>query len=167
MNAPRKGLMTGKGLITGLVVLLILAGSWIWYDYWSPYKATHGGVKPTDQSVIPVTDFDAFQQNLADLVSKKFRVDAGSVVVAPAAYDLGWLLDSVQTYPADRTDCVPKPIPSAIPAQHLFPSYRLASSTAATMTLGSDALQQGPPEDGDRDRGTRGADWAGCTGGTA
>lgn len=131
MNAWR------QGLISGLVVVLLLFGGWAWYHYWSPWRQSKAS-----PSVIAVSDFDAFQKNLADRVSKQFGVNADSVVVAPAAYDLGWLLDSVQTYPADRTDCVPNPTPLAIAAPHLFPSYRLASNTAATMTLGSDALQQ-------------------------
>ena len=126
-----------KSLITPLAVVLVLAALFFaWYLRWSPWKPV-----PLVNPVV-VNDFDAFQRDLAGRVSREFGVDIDSVVVAPAAYGLGWLLDSVQTYPADSTDCVPTPIPSTIPAPHLFPSYQLASNTAATMTLGSDALQQ-------------------------
>lgn len=137
-----------KGLVASIVVLLVAAGFAAWYHYWSPWKADDGGGGirsdggSSQTSVIAVSDFDTFQKHLADRVSRQFGVDAASVVIAPAAYDLGWLLDSVQTYPADRTDCVPKPMPQAIAAPHLFPSYQLGSSWASTMTFGSEALQQ-------------------------
>ncbi len=128
-----------KSVIAPLAVVLVLAVAFfVWYYFFKPTPPI--GQDPS--AVVEVTDFDGFQKDLAYRVSQKFGVDPASVVVAPAAYDLGWLLDSVQTYPADSTDCLPAPMPTAIPAPHLFPSYQLAASTAATMTLGSDALQQ-------------------------
>jgi hypothetical protein len=133
-----------KSLIAPLAVVLLLAVAFFaWYRIWRPPPPPNPNGQQSDPSpVFAVTDFDAFQKDLADRVSQKFGVDPATVVIAPAAYDLGWLLDSVQTYPADSSDCIPAPMPSAIPAPHLFPSYQLTSSTAATMTLGSDALQQ-------------------------
>jgi hypothetical protein len=127
-------------IVPATVVLALAAVYWIWFRSWSPWQQP--GPNPPVASVIAVNDFDAFQKSLAERVSQRFSVDPGSVVIAPAAYDLGWLLDAEQTYPADSTDCVPAPIPAALAAPHLFPSYRLNSSTASSMTLGSDALQQ-------------------------
>lgn len=137
--------------ISSAIVIVSLAGIMFgWHWYWRPRRAAlldtgnHEGQRQSSapSSVIPVGDFDSFQRELAKRVADKFGMQSGSVVIAPASYDLGWLLDSVETYPADRTDCVPSPPPDAIPAPHLFPSYQLSSSTAATMTLGSEAFQK-------------------------
>jgi hypothetical protein len=143
---------TLKSFIAPAVIVLVLgAALFAWYRHFNPWHHDNqptvnggkGGGPPGPAGPSFATDdFDTFQSNLAKVVSQRFNVDPATVVVAPAAYNLGWLLNAVEALPDDQTDCVPAPMPSPLPAPHLFPSYKLGSNIAATMTLGSDALQQ-------------------------
>ena len=125
-------------LLSALAVLVVLGGALLaWHHFYPGHN--DDPLNPGQAVVIP--DFDGFQRDLASRVTTQFHVPAESVVVAPASYDIGTLLDPVQALPSDSTDCIPAPLPKAVAAEHLFPAYQLSSNTAATTTLGSDALQ--------------------------
>lgn len=118
-----------KSAISVVVVLLVVIAGWY---FWTVHNR-----KPP----IPGMDFDSFQSALAQRIQTKFNVAPGSVVVADVPYDVGTLLDPIQAYPSDDSDCLPKPVPQLREALNLFPSYQLSSQTAAQITLGSNALQ--------------------------
>jgi hypothetical protein len=137
--------LTGKkvvGLIAAIVVLIVVAVTWHFTHLpKNPLVpiTTGSGNRITTQSV---GDFDHFQQDLADRVLKQYGGGKDfSVIVATTAYPLGTLLRSTGSVPADLEDCVPTPLPKALAAQHLFPSYTMSSDTALAANLGSGALQ--------------------------
>ena len=128
-NSNSDKLKNAKMAISVVVVLLVVISGWY---FWTVHNR-----KPP----IPGMDFDSFQSALAQRIQTKFNVAPGSVVVADVPYDVGTLLDPIQAYPSDDSDCLPKPVPQVRDALNLFPSYQLSSQTAAQITLGSNALQ--------------------------
>ena len=92
-------------------------------------------------NVVNESSYDQFRNDLAQEVSNDFHVDPASVIVAPADWDVGTLLDNVRLWPTESAACRPAPMPAAISAGHLFPSYSIGSDIASTLTLGSANLQ--------------------------
>jgi hypothetical protein len=135
---------TGKkvlGLIAVIVLLLAIIVAWHFaHRPKNPLVTTNGN--GSHLSTQNVSDFDQFQQDLANRVLKQFGGGSDfSVIVATTAYPLGTLLRATGSVPADLEDCVPAPLPKPFAAQHLFPSYTMSRDTALAANLGSGALQ--------------------------
>jgi hypothetical protein len=129
------------GLIAVIVLLVAIIVAWhSAHRPKNPLVTTNGnGSHPSTQNV---SDFDQFQQDLANRVLKQFGGGSDfSVIVATTAYPLGTLLRATGSVPSDLEDCVPAPLPKPFAAQHLFPSYTMSRETALAANLGSGALQ--------------------------
>jgi hypothetical protein len=129
------------GLIAVIVLLVAIIVAWHFaHRPKNPLVTTNGN--GSHLSTQNVSDFDQFQQDLANRVLKQFGGGGDfSVIVATTAYPLGTLLRATGSVPADLEDCVPAPLPKPFAAQHLFPSYTMSRDTALAANLGSGALQ--------------------------
>ena len=129
------------GLIAVIVLLIAIIVAWHFtHQPKNPLVTANGNGDhlPTQN----VSDFDQFQQDLANRVLRQIGGGSDfSVIVATTAYPLGTLLRATGSVPADLEDCVPAPLPKPFAAQHLFPSYTMSRDTALAVNLGSDALQ--------------------------
>jgi hypothetical protein len=132
MNPPWK---TFAGPV--LVVVVLIAVIYLW----------HIGHRPNlpIQEAQNIGNFDEFQQSLRNRVLSQLGVSETdsdfTAVVATTAFPVGTLLDAERSVPANYTDCLPNPGPTAFDAAHLFPSYEVSSDTALTANLGSNVIQ--------------------------
>jgi hypothetical protein len=129
------------GLIAVTVLLVAIIVAWHFaHRPKNPLVTTNAN--GSHLSTQNVSDFDQFQQDLANRVLKQFGGGGDfSVIVATTAYPLDTLLRATGSVPRTWKIAFPAPLPKPFAAQHLFPSYTMSRNTALAANLGSGALQ--------------------------